>query len=120
MGRHLELHSSSAGDELFIIAMLPLAATALETLKNLPPSTWLKIAAVLVGFVVIVILLKKIMGMNKVILGVLSFVVLTIVGFSWVYERNEPAFMTPLVDRIAPFFPSKGSYGDKQGTTPRP
>ncbi len=48
------------------------------------------------------------------------FVVCTVVFFSWVYNRNEPPFMTPLVQRIAPFFPSAGSYQSKQATPPKP
>jgi uncharacterized membrane protein YGL010W len=57
--------------------------------------------------------------MNKVVLAVIVFVVVVIMGFSWVYERNEPAFLTPLVEKIAPFFPSKGSYGNQQKAGPK-
>jgi hypothetical protein len=38
--------------------------------------------------------------------------------FNWIYHRTEPKFLTPLVDRIAPFFPSAGSYDAKQATNP--
>lgn len=95
--------------------MFPLAATALDSLKKVPPMTWLKIAAILAGFVVGIVVLRKIARMNKIVLAVIVFIVVVITGFSWVYERNEPAFLTPIVDKIAPFFPSKGSYG-KQST----
>jgi hypothetical protein len=100
-------------------AMFPLAATALDSLKQLPPITWLKIAAVLAGFVVLVVFFRKIAQMNKVVLGVLCFVITVIVLFNWVYERSEPKFLTPLVEKIAPFFPSKGSYGGKQQQGPK-
>ena len=76
--------------------------------------TWLKIAAILVGFVVAIIVLRKIARMNKIVLAVIVFIVVVITGFSWVYERNEPAFLTPIVNKIAPFFPAKGSYGNQQ------
>ena len=100
--------------------MFPLAAaTALDTLKQLPPMTWLKIAAILVTFVLAIVFLRKIARMNKVVLAVICFVVTVILFFNWVYERSEPAFLTPLVDKIAPFFPSKGGYGGKQQQGPR-
>jgi hypothetical protein len=99
--------------------MFPLAATALERIKELPLTTWLKLAAIIGGFVLTVLFFRKIAHMNKVVLGVIVFVVVVIVGFSWVYERNEPAFLTPLVNKVAPFFPSKSSYGDKQGGGPK-
>jgi hypothetical protein len=100
-------------------AMFPLAATALDMLKQLPPITWLKIAAVLAGFVVTVVFFRKIAQMNKVVLAVIVFVITVLLFFNWVYERSEPRFLTPLVDKIAPFFPSKGSYGGKQQGGPR-
>lgn len=34
----------------------------------------------------------------------------TTVGFQWIWERNEPRFLTPYVNLIAPFFPSKGMF----------
>jgi hypothetical protein len=47
------------------------------------------------------------------------FVVGTVVFFSWVYNRNEPKFLTPIIEKIAPFFPSAGAYNAKQQTQPK-
>lgn len=95
------------------------ATTALEKIEKIPPSLWLKAALGIIGFIAVVIALRKLANVNKVVLCVVVFVVVVIVGFNWVYERNEPAFMTPLVNKIAPFFPAKGSYGGKQQTGPK-
>lgn len=100
--------------------MLPLAVTALEQLKTLPPDVWLKIAIAIAAFIIAILVFRRVMKMNKIIAGVVVFVVVTVVFFSWVYNRNEPKFLTPLVDRIAPFFPSAGSYNAKQQTAPKP
>ncbi len=91
-----------------------LAVTALEKLKTLPPEIWLKIGIAVVVFIVAIFAFRKIMKMNKVIAGVIVFVTCSVLFFSWVYNRNEPAFLTPLMDRIAPFFPSANSYNAKQ------
>ena len=56
--------------------------------------------------------------MNKVIAGVLILVVGAVVFFSWVYNRNEPKFLTPIVRSVAPFFPSAGAYATKQQQAP--
>ncbi len=89
--------------------MLLLAATALEKIKDVPPMFWVKVAAVLVGFIVAVILIQKVWHMNKLVLSLIIFVVFGILGFTWVYERNEPKFMTWLIEPIAAsgFFPTK-------------
>ncbi len=100
--------------------MLLFAVAAIEKMKTLPPATWLKIGIAVAAFVIAVFVFRKIMRMNKVIAGVVVFVVFTVVFFSWVYNRNEPRFLTPMIDKIAPFFPSAGSYGAKQQSGPKP
>ena len=96
------------------------AVTALEKIQTLPPAIWLKIIIAITAFILTIFLFRRVMKMNKIIAAVIVFVVCTVVFFSWVYNRNEPAFMTPLVQRIAPFFPSAGSYAAKQQTAPKP
>ena len=93
--------------------MLLLAATALEKLHNVPSKVWINFGIGVLVFVVVVIVLRKAAQMNKVLLGAIIFVVLTIVGFNWVYSRNEPQFLTPFVEKIAPFFPSSASKAKK-------
>jgi amino acid transporter len=100
--------------------MLLFAVTAVEKMKTLPPGVWVKIGIAIAALLVAVFVLRKVMRMNKVIAGVVVFVVFTVVFFSWVYNRNEPKFMTPLMDRLAPFFPSAGAYTAKQQTAPKP
>jgi len=94
------------------------AATTLDKLKQIPPQFWWKLGLVVLGLVVAVIILQKLAGVNKMVLTIVIFVVVTIVGFNWIYERNEPAFLTPVMDKIAPFFPSKGAYNAKQQQMP--
>ena len=100
--------------------MLLFAVTAIEKMKTLPPAVWLKIFIAIAALVIAVFVFRKVMRMNKVIAGVIVFVVCTVVFFSWVYNRNEPAFLTPLMNRIAPFFPSAGAYNAKQQTPTKP
>ena len=95
------------------------AVTALEKLQTLKPDVWLKIGIAVAAVIVSVLVFRKVMKMNKIIAGIVVFVVTTVVFFSWVYNRNEPKFMTPIVEKIAPFFPSAGAYNAKQQTTPK-
>ncbi len=100
--------------------MLLLAVTAVEKIQTLPPAIWLKIIIAITAFILTIFLFRRVMKMNKIIASVIIFVVGTVVFFSWVYNRNEPAFLTPFVSRIAPFFPSANSYASKQGSQPKP
>ena len=50
---------------------------------------------------------------NKLVLGLIVFLWLSVVSFQWVYERNEPRFLTPYVEQVAPFFPARSSIATK-------
>lgn len=99
--------------------MLLIAASALEKMQTLKPEVWLKIGIAVVAFVAVILIFRRVVRMNKVVAGVVVFVVGTVVFFSWVYNRNEPKFLTPIVDKIAPFFPSANAYETKQQSTPK-
>jgi MFS superfamily sulfate permease-like transporter len=96
------------------------AESAFDKLKTLPPAVWLKIGIAIAAVVIVVFVFRKVMKVNKIIASIIVFVVVTVVFFSWVYNRNEPKFMTPIVEKIAPFFPSAGAYNAKQQTLPKP
>jgi hypothetical protein len=83
--------------------------TTLEKIQRLPVQFWLKAALVIVVFIAGVILLRKLAGMNKAVLAAILLVVGTALGFSWIYERNEPAWATPVVEKLAWFFPTKNT-----------
>jgi MFS superfamily sulfate permease-like transporter len=99
--------------------MLFIAASAMEKMKTLPPDIWLKIVIGIAALLIGIMVFRQVMKMNKIIGGIILFVVGTVVFFSWVYNRNEPKFMTPIVEKIAPFFPSAGSYNAKQQSAPK-
>lgn len=96
-----------------------LAESAVEKMKTLPPDVWLKVGIFILAIVVVVFVLRRVMKLNKIIASIIVFVVCTIVFFSWVYNRNEPKFLTPVVNKIAPFFPSAGAYDAKQKSAPK-
>ena len=55
----------------------------------------------------VVIALRKLAKVNKVILSIVVLVVVSIVGFNWIDERNEPKWATPAVNWLANYFPTK-------------
>ena len=67
----------------------------------------MRLGFAVVLLIVFVIVLRKVAKMNKVVLAAVTFFVATVVGFNWIYERNEPAWATPFVQAIGDFFPRK-------------
>lgn len=78
-------------------------------LSRLPDKPWVQVAVGVVALILVVVVVRKIAKMNKVLLGVIVFLVLTMVGFNWIYQRDEPAWATPVVSKLATFFPTKDS-----------
>ena len=91
--------------------MLPLALTTLEKLQKVPPHIWVNAGA---GLLVIILGIALVRGalqrMNKWVLLALIIVLCTVLCFNWVWERNEPKFLKPLIDMIAPWFPNRHSF----------
>jgi hypothetical protein len=93
---------------------LLLAATTLEKMQAVPTKVWVNVAIGILLFFGIILLIKKAADMNKVVLAAIVFIVLSSVGFNWVYARNEPKFLTPLIDPLARFFPSVEKQAQKE------
>jgi apolipoprotein N-acyltransferase len=91
-----------------LAAAAPMPATGLDKLRAIPTEFWVKAGIAVLALVIVVLVLRKLAQANKVVVAVVAFIVLSMVGFNWIYERNEPAWATPVVEKLAGFFPSKG------------
>lgn len=86
--------------------MILLAATALEKMKETDLMVWGKFALIILGFIVAVLILKKLADVNKYLMFAVLVVGGSIVLINWSYNRTEPKFLTPVIDAIAPFLPN--------------
>jgi hypothetical protein len=77
-------------------------------LQDIPSDVWLKIGIGVAALIAVVVVLRKLAKVNKVVLTIVVLVVGSFVFFSWIYNRDEPEWATPVVQWLAEFFPSKG------------
>jgi hypothetical protein len=110
----------SPGTYFYMNAMLFLAATTMDKLKDVPPKDWGIFLGCIAGFFVAVWVLKKLLRVNKVFLFLGVFVVCGFTFVHWVYNRSEPAFLTPFVDQLAQFLPTKDAYAKSENKTAAP
>ena len=94
------------------------ATTTLERLEKIPPAFWLKLGIAVLAVIAAVIVIRNVLKVNKFVIDGVVFVTAGLIWFNWIYHRNEPRFLTPLMNRIAPFFPAAGAYETKQAGTP--
>ena len=86
--------------------MLVLAVSVWERFRQIPAKNLANLGLALVILVGAVILIKQAAKLNKIVVFMVVAAIIFVVGVTWVYQRSEPKFLTPVVDRIAPFFPS--------------
>jgi hypothetical protein len=81
---------------------------ASDRLRQIPTEFWWKFGLGVAGLVVLVVVLRKVAKLNKLALALGVFLVVSFVGFNWIYERNEPAWASPVVQWLSGFMPTKG------------
>lgn len=74
---------------------------------QIPDSDWLRFGIILLILLALLQTVRLISRVNRYVLLVVLFVGATGLFGSWVHHRNEPSFLTPVVDAVAPWFPKK-------------
>jgi len=87
-----------------------------EAVKNffdnvwfMPADFWLRIFVVVLALFILSVVFKKVIQLSQIVFVVALLAVAGVICVKWVRDRNEPAFMTPVVEFIASFFPSSAS-----------
>jgi hypothetical protein len=84
-----------------------------EQLRRVPKQTWINLAICIIALLVVVRLWKALKNFNEFAPYIAASIAGVLIFFYWVYERSEPRFLTPLVEKIAPFFPSRGQQNER-------
>jgi hypothetical protein len=81
---------------------------AWESLRKIPKQSWINLAIFVLIAVVSIRTWRTLRRLNEFA----PYIALTIMGGMvlcyWVYERNEPRFLTPVVEIAAEVLPTKG------------
>ena len=93
---------------VFAVAALKSQNNVVEHLRQIPIEFWWKTGLGILIIIAAVYVLRKLAGMNRLLLAVGVFLAVATVGFHWIYERNEPTWASPAVQLVSGFFPSKG------------
>lgn len=96
---------------LFATTLAAAQTSFLDHLKAVPKQTWINIGICLVTVIVMIKVWKALKKLNDFLPYIAAVLAAFVIFFYWIYERSEPRFLTPVIDRIAPFFPSKTTYG---------
>lgn len=90
-----------------LLAVMTNHATV-DRLRAIPHEFWVRMGLAVLIVIATIIVLRKLAQVNKALLTIGVGLGLSIVGFNWIYERNEPTWARPAVGWVAGFFPTKG------------
>jgi hypothetical protein len=86
--------------------------TITKMTSRLPESEWLRFGILLLVLLAVLQVVRLVSRINRSLVTTV-FIIGTIGLFaSWVHNRNEPEFLTPVVEAVAPFFPTKIRAGN--------
>ena len=86
---------------------MDLILTIAQMADQLPDSDWLRFGILLLVLLAVLQVVRLVSRMNRSLVTTVFLIGMIGLFVSWVHNRNEPEFMTPVVEAVAPFFPAK-------------
>ena len=78
-----------------------------QVTAKLPDSDWLRFGIILLCLLAILQTVRMVSRLNRYLLLFIFIVGGAWLMTSWVHNRNEPSFLTPVVDIVQPWFPKR-------------
>jgi hypothetical protein len=105
---------SDRSRRLKIITIYPFIFAAAELsfwdqLKGVSREAWSRWAIQLLIVVVLVGLWRVLRKINGLLPWLCAVLACSVILLSWIHSRGEPAMMTPLIEKLAPFMPNEKS-----------
>ena len=84
--------------------------TTWEKLQRVPNQAWLNLVICVVAVVLVVRMWRALKKFNDYAPYIVAMIAASGIMAFWVYERTEPAILTPVVERLTNFLPTKAKH----------
>ena len=81
-----------------------------DKLKHVPKDTWINLGLCMLAVVVVVRVWRTLKKLNDYAPYIAAAIAAGGIMSYWVYERTEPAFLTPVVEPLAKVLPTKEKH----------
>mgnify|MGYP001557984484 CR=1 FL=1 len=89
------------------LTMLAAQSSVWDQIRRVPRQAWINVVICVLAVLIVVRLWRAMKKLNDYAPYFVAVIVTTTVFFYWVYNRTEPRILSPLVDRLVPFFPTR-------------
>ena len=92
---------------LVLLTILAAQSSAWDQIRRVPRQAWINFVICVLAVLIVVRLWRAMKKLNDYAPYIVAVLVTATVFSYWVYNRTEPRILSPLVDRLMPFFPTK-------------
>jgi hypothetical protein len=89
------------------LALLASQGTAWEQLQRVPAQAWINLGICIAAVVVVGRVWRALRRVNDYAPWLAAFVAASMILFYWTYNRTEPRFLTPVIEPMTHFFPTR-------------
>lgn len=98
---------------VLVTPLLAASPSALDKLRQIPSQAWINLGICVLAVVLVVKTWRALRRFNDYAPWIGATLAGSFIMFYWVYERTEPPFLTPVVERLAYFMPSKAKQSQQ-------
>jgi hypothetical protein len=95
---------------LVTLTLLAAQSSVWDQVQRVPRQFWINAIICVLAVLLVARLWREMKRLNDYAPYIVAVIVTTTVFFYWVYNRTEPRILSPLVDRLMPFFPTKSKH----------
>ena len=92
------------------VPLLAATSSAWENLQRIPAQAWINAGLCVVAAVVVLRTWRALKRFNDYAPWIGAALIATTIMAYWTYERTEPRFLTPVVERLTDFLPTKAKH----------
>lgn len=90
-----------------VVSALATQTAVWEKLRHIPGQTWLNLGLCVLTVVVVLRLWRTLKKFNDYAPWIVSMLAGVMLLSYWTYNRTEPRFLTPVVEKLTMFLPTK-------------
>ena len=94
----------------FTITFLAAQTSSWEKLRNIPSESWINLGICILAVVIIVRAWRTMRRFNEFFPWIAAAMAGVMIFSYWTYNRTEPRFLTPVVDKLTVFLPTKSKH----------
>ena len=94
----------------FTVTFLAAQTSTWEKLKHIPSQSWLNLGLCVLAVVIIVRMWRTLRKINEFVPWIVSVIAGFMILSYWTYNRTEPRFLTPVVEKLTIFLPTKSKH----------